>query len=455
MTKRTFRVAVLILLGFTCLRCDSRAPVPDGTRFVLITIDTTRVDHLSCFGYGKNTSPNIDRLASQGVKFTNCYASMPTTDPAHVSILTGSYPRTHGVMKNGMEVSNPDVSCIAEWFKEKGCVTAAITSRAHVNPNSLKLKGFDYVRAPEKGQRRADAVFRDATEFLDEHGRDKFFLWVHFFDPHVPYDPPSPYGLSLEDDLRALLNEKRKGLLPEGVKWTPEEIDYMKSMYDGEIRYMDYYIGELLDLLDDIFAESESQPFIILVGDHGEALGELQDRWSFAFDHGKFLYEQLLRVPLIFSWKGTLPEGKVVDSLVSAIDIAPTIIDLVGGEEVAHYSGMSLKGLIEGKTDKGRDYAFAQRRLFTKSGREYLVHDEVAVISPRYKLIENQVKGLELYDLANDEHERTNLSTKKADVARELCNELVKWQDEYPSFGSNQVISDEKKEALKALGYLP
>lgn len=420
---------------------------------ILITMDTTRFDHLGCYGYDKKTSPNIDRLASSGVRFTNCFVSMPNTDPSHVSILTSTYPRTHGVLKNGMEVTNPDIVSIAEWFKGRGYETAAITAKQYLNPDNLKLKGFDYVSAPRSGMKTADVISSEAIEFMEKNSRRNVFLWVHFFDPHVPYTPPLPYALLFLDEFNGYM-EKPVSFLPDSETWTAEEIAYHEALYDGEIRYMDQHIGKILKYLEDRFSESSPGPFIIIVADHGESLGELQNDFKFVFAHGKFLYNSTVKVPLIMSWKGRLPEGGTVDSLVETIDIAPTIIDLMEEEKLPEFSGVSFRKSIFDNTEH-KPYAFIQRRYFEKPPKPYLKDEGVAIVSREYKLIENSARGIEIYNLEIDEEERDNLAPTEPDLSKELQAQIAGWREKYPRVKANYVISKEKQESLRALGYLP
>ncbi|RJP16594.1 MAG: hypothetical protein C4520_18350 [Candidatus Abyssobacteria bacterium SURF_5] len=438
-----------------------KAAAADRLRIILITLDTTRSDHLSCYGYKRETSPYIDRLAERGVKFTNCYTSMPTTDPAHVSILTSAYPVTHGVLKNGMELTNPNVVSIAEFLKKKGFFTAAIVARRALSPEILKVKGFDYASGPKRREKRADKIYGEAVKLIDEHVADDLFLWVHFFDPHYPYDPPNPYATRFGTGIRSKI-KKPVGFHPESVQWKEEEIEHFVSLYDGEISYMDSYIGKLLDYLDQRFSKSPTQPFIILVGDHGETLGELRSRYNFVFGHGAFLHDHITKVPLIMSWKGRLPEGKTVDSLIESVDIAPTIVDVALDGKPEQFAGVSFEGPLLGEAEQPKSFLFVQRRLFDQlpanfegAPPEFLKYRELAIISSDYKLIDNKYKGIELYRVGED-LEGNDLAETEAEVVQKLQAALSQWWETYyvPT-ASQQEISEEKKEILRSLGYIP
>ena len=441
-------VAVFLLLFIIFLVADDSG---SRNRIVLITIDTVRYDHLGTFGYPKDTSPNIDRLALSGVKFTNCYTAMPTTDPSHVSILTSSYPRTHGVIKNGMEITNPDVLCMAKWLKRKGYATAAITAKVGLDPNILKLEGFDHVEAPQDRvlTKTAEEIYSAADAFIGDQAGD-FFLWVHFFDPHAAYQPPAPYNSLFNNEFKGYVDKPHQ-FFPEGTEWTGEEIDYNISLYDGEIRYMDYHIGKLLDRL---YEQSPDAPFIILAADHGETLGELQGRYGYVFDHGKFLYNREIKIPLVMSWNGKLPEGKVVDSLTESIDIAPTIIDLLFEEKLSKFWGSSLRGLIFDNSTRERNYAFTHRKYFFQAPKPYLLGEQFAVISQDYKLVYHPLKSSELYHIDAEELPRNNLAARRPDVVAEMLKELGRWKAEHEPAKVNYNISVEKRKQLKALGYV-
>src|SRR5262249_36657310 len=155
-----------------------------------LTVDTLRADHLGAYGYGRPSSPVLDRLAKEGTLFERAYCAMPTTDPSHVSILTGTYPRRHGLLKNGLRILDPaSIPDLAVWLPEGGCVTGATTSRLKLDPVDVGLQGFDYVSVPQKlftGVAAGEAVAR-ARAFLRQHGHESWFLWVHLWDPHWKY----------------------------------------------------------------------------------------------------------------------------------------------------------------------------------------------------------------------------------------------------------------------------
>lgn len=302
-------IAILIFLmaglaSFLIWRLIIITPVKKESQLsvLLITLDTTRADRLGCYGYSKAETPNIDWFASRGVRFANAYASVPLTFPSHCSIMTGTYPLYHGARNNGNYRLHSDLLTLAEILKDKGYNTAAFVSSFTVDSRFGLDQGFEiYDDDFRRGQafkalnaeRRAEEVFEPFSSWIETRKRGPFFCWLHFFDPHLPYDPPSPY--------------KEK---------------FAHELYDGEVAYMDYYVGKVIEKLKE--KNLLSQVLIVLAGDHGEAFGEKGES-----GHGVFLYEESLRVPLIFYADYRLPVNRIIKARVRLIDIMPTILDLL------------------------------------------------------------------------------------------------------------------------------
>ncbi|MGB8959807.1 MAG: sulfatase, partial [Candidatus Aminicenantales bacterium] len=288
----------------------SRSGKAAGHNVLLITLDTTRADHLGCYGFAQAATPNLDRLAGEGIRFARVYAPAPLTLPSHASIMTGLYPATHGVRNNGHELVSK-WKTLAEVLKGRGFTTAAFVSSFSVDSRFGIGRGFDVyddtfeVQAPLKGanaERRAGDTFARFSRWLDGHAQDRFFAWVHYYDPHLPYDPPSPYR--------------------EGSPGRP---------YDGEIAYMDHYVGAILEALE--AKGLRDKTLIVVAGDHGEGLGDKAET-----GHGIFLYEETMRVPLIINGRKAFPRPRVVEGAVRLVDVAPTILETLGFK--AEASGM-------------------------------------------------------------------------------------------------------------------
>ena len=293
-----------------------------------ISLDTTRADHLSVYGYERQTTPFLSLLASEGARFESVVTTMPTTDPAHISIFTGLHPRTHGVRRNGVPLADPTVPNLAAWIRDLGYDTAAFVSRKHLRPSSIGLSGFDFENGPDRLERIGGETVGRALEWVRQPGRQQFFVWLHLFDPHFPYEPPEPFRtrFAMSDSSWSVA---RVHQFPD-----PFPNDYMQALidrYDGEIAYTDWLVERFVTELKSLGTETEP-PLIILVGDHGESLNELWERFRVAFAHGQSLPQGQLKVPLLLWWPGRIPGGTVEASTTSLVDIAPTLFALLSGQ---------------------------------------------------------------------------------------------------------------------------
>lgn len=292
---------VFWLLAASAGGASRPAPRPD---VVLVTVDTTRADRIGCYGRKEAGTPRLDALAQAGVRFDAAWSPVPVTLPAHVSMMTGAWPPVHGVRDNGDTRFDGRVAPLAMRFREAGFSTAAVVSAAVLD----RVWGLDAGFATYddllggRGERTAaDATARALS--IAKGLKRPFFLWVHYYDPHWPYAPPSPY------------RER-----------------YATDPYQGEIATMDAEIGRLLDGL----AGLGSRPVVAVAGDHGEGLGDHGER-----THGLFTYRSTLRVPLLLAGPG-LPRGRVVDEPVSLVDLAPTLAALAGLPPSKPVDGESL-----------------------------------------------------------------------------------------------------------------
>lgn len=294
---------------------------------LLISLDTTRADRLGCYGHRSAQTPNIDRLAAGGTRFAHCYAQVPLTLPSHSSLFTATAPYRHGVRDNLSFVLAQTEATLAEALRAAGYATGAEVAAAVLNREFGLSQGFDHygdVSATrtwrdqlisESSERRvewpADVVTESAIRWLRAADEKKFFLWVHYFDPHTPYEPPPEFSSAA-------------------------------SPYDGEIAFVDQQIGRLLAVLDELKRTHET--LVVLLGDHGEALGEHGE-----VTHGYYVYDSTLHVPLILSYPSLVPAGKVVDATVRLIDVAPTILEFAGLPPLPGAEGVSLLAYLAGR----------------------------------------------------------------------------------------------------------
>ena len=412
-----------------------KAAAPD---VFLITIDTLRADHLGCYGYKQTETPTIDALAANGVRFSEAFTHSPITNTSHTTILTGLLPSVHGVTDFGVPLAPAHVTW-AELLKKQGYQTAAFIGAVILDSNQLAPgldRGFDFYdnfpAHPDtkerwgRVERRAQTVIDHAEAWLAQHPRELHpsdlqsshapansprFVWVHLFDPHDPYEPPPPFS------------EK-----------------YASHLYDGEIAYADSALGHFIATLKKSGAYENA--IIILVGDHGEGLGEHGED-----THGLFLYDSTLHVPLIVKLPGLAHHGEVVDKLVRTTDILPTVLALTNTPVPADLNGVSLLTLLNHETEAARellgetDYPLRWGWAPLRALREQ-----------ETKLIE--APRPEFYDLQTDPHELHNLykaeNTSKGNgsgqsggnsqeirgTQAELQSEMAKWKAKLPASSS-------------------
>jgi len=415
-----------------------------GRDVVLITLDTTRADRLGCYGYrdptGGSPTPNLDRLAARGVRFGDAVSPVPMTLPAHTSILTGLEPPHHGVRANGEYRLAPEHTTLAEVLAAAGYDTAAFVSSFVLAPRFGLDQGFATYDANLQATRRAvfgqqnersgKAVTDAALAWLGSHGqsaeRKPFFLWVHYFDPHDPYAPPEPFASR-----------------------------YADHPYEGEIAFMDAQVGRLLDGV--AAAEGEREPLIVAAGDHGESLGEHAERY-----HSRTLYEGAVHVPLLIVAADLIPSRVDDGEVVGLVDVAPTVLDLLGLAPGETPDGESLLPALAGRPDGGQD-----RTLYLETLNTYLDTGW----APLYALRRHDAKYIEaprpeLYDLANDPHEQHDLLAGKqpeaADgappdavaLAAALRHRLESQPGVVEAAARRQPVDPEVRQRLAALGYL-
>jgi len=405
------QLATLVLLALAAilpLRAQPSAP-PD---VFLFTLDTLRADHIGCYGYKDVETPALDALAADGIRFTHAYTHSPITNTSHTTILTGLLPSIHGVTDFGVPLA-PNHATWAELLKKKGYQTAAFIGAIILDSNSLSPgldRGFDfYDNFPAKTEtkerwgrveRRAMDVAQHAESWLEKHPRTQpsdapRFLWVHMYDPHDPYEAPSPWG------------EK-----------------YAKHPYDGEIAYTDSAVGHIIATLKK--AGAYDNAIIIVVGDHGEGLGEHGEE-----THGLFLYDSTLHVPLIIKTPAAAHHGTVVDSLVRTTDILPTVLSLTNTAAPAELNGESLAPYFDSASQQPRSL-FGETDYPLRWGWAPLR----ALRQQNTKLIE--APRPEYYDLKGDPGELKNLySAQNADVGA-LQAEMAKWKAKLPAGAAPQ-----------------
>ncbi len=344
--------AVEVLAGTGC----RRAPPPRNV--VLVSLDTLRPDHLGCYGYGRDTSPNIDRLAAEGVLFETVVSSTSWTLPAHHALLTSLPDPVHGVLWDNHRLDEARIT-LAEVFREHGFRTGGVFTAPYLLPRfgfaqgfddyldatryDKRLRGPDVLVASEQGRTTPGALDRVAS-WLDRDRSRPFFLFLHLFDIHPDLDPPPPFDTMFDPDYSGEVKGRdvfHNPAIRPGM--TRRDLDHLIALYDGEIRYVDEAgIGRLVELLDEHGLLDST--LLVITADHGEEF----------FEHGRFghrwnLYDTTLRVPLVLWAPGLVPAGVRVPEMARIIDVMPTILELAGLPQSREGMGRSLVPAIGGR----------------------------------------------------------------------------------------------------------
>ena len=397
---------------------------------VIISIDTCRADHLGCYGYSRKTSPNIDAFAAEGILFNHAVTPIPTTLPSHASMLTGTVPLYHGVRDNDNYRLAASNVTLAEILQENGFKTGAVIGAFVLDSQFGLDQGFDTYE-DEMGQVEKKVLLhneRDAKEgtrlalaWLQEHYKDKFFLFLHYFDPHTPYRFHKEFAFSS---------------LPVFV--------FSKDRYDSEIAYTDRCIGRVLDMLKSL--DLYDTTLIIVTGDHGEGLGQHGED-----THSYFIYHSTLHVPMIIRIPGS-PEGIIINETVGLIDVVPTVCGVLGIPVQANVQGENLCGLFSGNTDSFKNRAiYCEALQPTKFGLDPLL----GLVSGRWKYI--HTSNPELYDLKDDPHESRNLisqNIQQAGVMQAQLKTILQNANITDPVDSKMAIDAETRNRLESLGYL-
>ena len=445
-----------VATGLAALGCARDPGRPD---ILLVTVDTLRADHCSAYGYGRPTTPRLDALARAGVLFETAYAPMATTAPAHATMFTGLLPLWHGLVKNGYVLA-PGHRRLAPALAEAGYRTGAVVASFALDRRFGLATGFASYDDRFSGRdpsmktpsweghavgggtfdRRADETRERAVEWLGTNGylepptreQPPFFLWVHFFDPHRPYDPPADH---------------RRLFPPTGEDALAAEV----AAYDGEVHYADAQLGLLLDALRD--AGRLDRTLTVVTADHGEGLMQHGH-----MEHGLHIYEEAVRVPFVVHWPAAL-RARRLDAPVQLADVAPTLATVAGlSWTEAAGQGRSLSAVLRGRAEPDpRREVFLQRRRYDEplaNGR-VVKGQQYALRSGPWKYIESREEGTyELYDLRRDPREETNLLPASPAEASSLPGRLARFVRSAPAPAAPQAVGEEEARKLRSLGYV-
>jgi arylsulfatase A-like enzyme len=441
-------------------------------RVVLVTLDTTRADHLGAYGYPRATSPFLDSLATSGVLFERAMAPIPTTVPSHATIFTSLYPLEHGLGHNGQRLP-ASVPTAAEMFQQAGYATAGFVSLGLLGRSGLQ-RGFDRVEfhapgasaAGERPEVSAGETTGAAIEWLREQPRDgRFFLWVHYYDAHTPYRPPAETLAAVRRDSGPIEAVEALLLGPHGIRLDVYGGDRVAMLdrverYDGELRAVDDKLRQLYGAFAELGLADDS--IWIVVGDHGEGLGSHD--W---LEHGVRIYQEQMRVPLVVHAPGGGWPARRVEEVVELTDLLPTLAVFAGQEPPAGSRGTSLARWLraEPPVDSERE-ALVQRRTFSgtrprpseaspTAGERWEDGERLALIGRRYKYIHWTAGPPELYDLVADPTESRNLAGSEPEVVAAMRERLLARARELRSRRLDAESVDERTlEVLRSLGYL-
>ncbi len=401
---------------------------------LLISLDTTRADHLGCYGWRRNTSPHLDRFAEGGVLFERCFSPGIPTHPAHTTMLTGRDVFRHQVIAQGGKREPPaDVPMLAELLKAHGYFTAAADNLGRWFQRGFDLyEGYRWSHDYAGAWRKGEAVLETALRVLEKAAGQPlpFFLFVHFWDPHTPDLPPAPFDRmfyrSDETDPAHTSMEPVLNFPPFEAyfrQWMGQarDIEFPKAQYDAEIAYMDCCLQHLFQRLAEL--RLADRTLVLITADHGEELDEHR-MW---FDHHG-LYDTNLRVPLIARLPGTLPAGTRVEGMVQLADIVPTVLELTGTPAPDEgFEGRSLLPLLLGTASGGTCDTLYLTECTWMRKRGLRTHDWKLIVAREPDIHDRP--PVELYDLGADPEEQQDLANARPEVIAAFTAELFAWSE--------------------------
>jgi arylsulfatase A-like enzyme len=456
-----------------CLGCA----VPEDPRpdVWLVTVDTLRADRLGFAGDPHATTPHLDRLAREGAVFEDAHTPIPRTTQALASLFTSRHPRDHGVMRLGDRL--PDAALpLAERLRDSGYWTAGVSANGVAGRDQGLDRGFRvftgsgelkerypikrrglHGRTPSMGT--AEATTREALRLLGESppGVPRM-LWVHYMDPHFMYDPPAPYNQAVDWSRFTFYRDRARHKPVQASTFYDHHglsslfLADLKTLYDAEISYTDFWIGRLLEAVN-------RDTLVVFTADHGESLGE----HGYYFEHGDFVYQASLAVPLVWWWPGRIAAGVRLAQPVSLLDVVPTLfglLDLQPGDADG-FAGVDLSRALE----SGAEDAGSERSHFGQSGDALLDGNPLRARGSerwttlrrgRWKLIRIPQAGgarFELYDLASDPAETDNRSAAEPARLRAMARALDTWR-ESGSRETSAPLSPDVEAELRGLGYV-
>jgi arylsulfatase A-like enzyme len=430
-------LAAFTILGLVLAACTIVARSRPPLSVLFVSIDTLRADRLHCYGNPRETSPTIDAIARDGVLFRNASAQKGSTWTSLTSVLTGKYPVTHGVRKNGDPLL-PEHQTIAQLLQAQGYRTGAFLANMTTAPN----RGFDTSFMWEDAIQEQTLWDREVTTACAKWLRamppgQKFFGWVHLMDPHKPYHPPPPYDVAFDPKYDGEFNgddDQLDDVTLGRRDMSPRDFEHVLALYDGQILSCDRYVAKVMKTLEATGRLDDT--IVVFFSDHGE---ELCDHNHFFF-HTCSMYDGVTRIALAMRLPGALPKGKIVDAQVEEIDVLPTVMELLDLPVPRDVQGESLVLVANGRALPKNPFAFVEYAERPREGRILSIRDG------RWKYISNPTRfeprnppydwnkpegfpyeERELYDLSVDPREQKNLVNENKAKADELHAKLMAW----------------------------
>jgi arylsulfatase A-like enzyme len=459
MKKKTWRILAFILAAPIALGLAAGCSRKKEPPVVLVIIDTLPAGHSSAYGYARSTTPSIEKLAADGVRYEHAISAAPWTLPAIASILTGAYPSRHkaGFHLDPPEMADrrlskmdPNIATMAEMFSSHGYQTVGFFNNPFVHPDYGLNKGFDtydYVGGDNLQIRSAAQVASDAIKWLDQNGKKPFFMVVHYFDPHLAYNPPidfaMPYLPMNVDPAKIPFNPDLAAIRSGRLQLTAEDKALAMGLYDGEVSAVDSQLGVLLNHLRQHGIYDRA--LIVVTADHGEEFWE-----HGGFEHGHSLHREVIEVPLVIKYPGLDYAGQTVTEYVSLLDLLPTLAEFLGWPLPLSLDGVSLfprGGRLQ-----------PQPQVIVAENLHYGPQQQ-AFYADNFKLIVNRDTGkITVYDLLRDPAENKDVfgEAKLPESVKFQVQNIAKNLKELMGKGEAAAanIDPETMRKLRSLGYI-
>jgi arylsulfatase A-like enzyme len=447
------------------------AEPPRGPNVLLISIDTLRPDHVGCYGYGRDTSPNLDRLAAEGVLFENHISSTSWTLPAHAALFTSLADCVHGCVDTDRRLPE-ELTTLAECFAAAGYETAGFFSGPYLHPAFGLGQGFAHYENCASNAKALDeaspdkwamdpAVMRDSHRditsprvyaafhnWLVEHQGDRFFAFVHLWDPHYDFIPPAPYNTKFDPDYHGDIDGTNFITNPRIEPHMPRrDLEHVIALYDGEIAWTDAHVGKILADLKQMNLLDET--VIAVTSDHGTEFFEHNNK-----GHRTTLFDEVIRIPFILRYPAALPRGSRVHAQTRLIDVAPTLLELAGLRWPCEVMGRSLLPLARGEAAPHDTVAVSE--LFS-IGREIR-----SIRTLNWKFHDAKTRNLRFFfDLTRDPKEQRPLQDFAADPGRRILARYEQttaaldiWRERVASSPTTPTLPEEVRRQLESLGYI-